>query len=146
MPQVIGGAVRKVCNVWLCFCLLGAITIAAQRGEGAGSGEAFVGVWSGTWEGGGVSGGFELTLEKAKDGSIGGRVWVTGEPTYKATLATLSFDGPKLTAKYDFPPDENIAVVLEAKFDGTTATGTWAAREKANGGDLATGTWTVKKQ
>ena len=108
--------------------------------------ESLVGVWSGTWEGAGGTGGFELTLEKAKDGSIGGRVSVTGEPTYQATIRTASFDGAKMTAKYDFPPDENIAVVLETTFEGKSAKGTWAAREKANGGDLATGTWTVTKK
>ncbi len=51
-----------------------------------------------------------------------------------------------MTAKYDFPPDENIAVVLEATFEGKSAKGTWAAREKANGADLATGTWTVTRK
>jgi hypothetical protein len=51
-----------------------------------------------------------------------------------------------MTASYDLPSDENIGVVLEAKFEGTTATGTWAAREKANGGEVATGTWTATKK
>ncbi len=146
MAKLIEGAVRRVFSAWLCLFLLGAIAIAAQRGEGAGSGEAFVGVWSGTWEGSGGTGGLELTLERAKDGSIGGRVSVTGEPTYQTTIRTVSFDGAKMTAKYDLPSDESIAVVLEAKFDGDSATGTGAAREKANGGDVATGTWTVKKK
>ena len=78
--------------------------------------------------------------------SPGSSVSVTGEPTYKATLGTVSFDGPKMTAKYDFPAAENIEVVLEAKFDGNTATGTWTAREKPNGGDVASGTWTVTRK
>jgi hypothetical protein len=142
--------VRKALSVLVGLVLLSTVGMARQRGaEGAAApGEALVGTWTGTWASpdGGVGGGFELTLEKAKDGSVGGRVSVTGEPTYKATLGTVSFDGPKMTAKYDFPPDENIAVVLEAKFDGNTAIGTWAAREKANGGELASGTWTVSRK
>lgn len=138
---------RKALSVWICLLLLSAAGIARQRGaDGTAPGEPLVGTWTGTWEGAIGAGGFELTLEKAKDGSIGGGVSVTGEPTYKATLSTVSFDGPKMTAKYDFPPDENIAVVLEAKFDGNTATGTWAAREKANGGEVASGTWTVSRK
>jgi hypothetical protein len=140
--------VRKALSVLVVLVLLSTVGMARQRGaEGAPPpGEALVGTWTGTWEGAGGTGGFELTLEKAKDGSVGGRVSVTGEPTYQTTLGTVSFDGPKMTAKYDFPPDENIAVVLEAKFDGNTATGTWAAREKANGGELASGTWTVSRK
>ena len=143
----IGDVVRKALNVGICLLLFGVLASAHQRGgESAAPGEGLAGTWSGTWEGAGGTGGFELTLEKAKDGSMGGRVSVTGEPTYKATLGTVSFDGPKMTAKYDFPPDENIIVVLEARFEGNRATGTWAAREKANGGDIATGTWTVTRK
>ena len=95
---------RKGFSVWLCLALFAAIASAAQKGaEGTPPGEEFVGTWSGGWEGAGGSGGFELVLEKAKDGSIGGRVSVTGEPTYKATLETVSFEGPKMTARYKFP-------------------------------------------
>ncbi len=138
---------RKALSVLVGLLLLSAGGVARQRGaEGAAPGEALVGTWTGTWEGAGGTGGFELTLEKAKDGSVGGRVSVTGEPTYRATLDTVSFDGPKMTAKYDFPPDENIAVVLETTFDGNSAKGTWAAREKANGGEVASGTWTVSRK
>jgi hypothetical protein len=102
------------------------------------------GTWTGTWEGAGT-GGFELTLEKDKDGKLGGRVSVTGEPTYKATLKTLTFEGQKMNATYDFPPDESMEVTLTATFDGNTAKGTWAAVQKA-GGELASGTWTVAKK
>ncbi len=90
--------------------------------------------------------GFELTLEKSKDGTIGGRVSVTGEPTYKATFKALSFDGKKMSAKYDFPPDEGGEVLLEASFDGNTAKGTWSLREKANSNEVATGGWTVTRK
>jgi hypothetical protein len=102
------------------------------------------GTWTGTWEGAGT-GGFELTLEKGKDGKLGGQVSVTGEPTYKATLKTLTFEGQKMSATYDFPPDESVEVTLTATFDGNTAKGTWADIQKA-GGELASGTWTVAKK
>jgi hypothetical protein len=115
-----------------------------QRGDGAAAGDV-AGVWTGTWEGGGGSGGFELTLEKTKDGPLGGRVSVTGEPTYTATLKTLSIADKKLSATYDFPPDESLEVVLAATIEGATAKGTWLARQKS-GGELASGTWTVTKK
>jgi hypothetical protein len=131
-----------------CICLyvliLGAVCSGAQQRDGASPDELF-GTWAGSWEGGG-SGGFELTLEKGKDGAPGGRVSVTGEPTYKATLKTLSFDGRKMTATYDFPPDDQLEIGLAATFDGDTAKGTWSAREKGGGSEVASGTWTVNKK
>jgi hypothetical protein len=132
----------------LCICLylviLGAASSAAPQRQDASPGE-FFGIWTGSWEGGG-SGGFELTLEKSQDGAPSGRVSVTGEPTYKATLKTLSFDGGKMTASYDFPPDDQLEVRLAATFDGGTAKGTWSAREKGGGGEVASGTWTVHRK
>ena len=105
---------------------------------------SFVGTWTGSWDGAGT-GGFELTLEKGKEGALTGRVSVTGEPTYKATLRTVSFDGAKMTATYDFPPDESLEVLLVAIFEGNKAKGTWTARGKNNGSELVSGTWTVTK-
>jgi hypothetical protein len=144
--HVMGGAVRKRWYVWVCVFVLGAVCSAAQRGaEGSSPGEQLLGTWTGTWDGAG-SGGFELTLEKGKDGAVGGKVSVTGEPTYKATFKSLSFDGKKMNAKYDFPPDEGGEVVLDASFDGNTARGTWVLREKANSNEVAKGTWTVTRK
>jgi hypothetical protein len=138
--------VRNRCCVWLWLVILGALCSAAQRGaEGSSSGEQFLGTWTGTRDGSG-SGGFELTLEKGKDVAVVGRVSVTGEPTYKATLKVLSFDGQKMSAKYDFPPEEGGEVLLEASFDGNTAKGTWSLREKSNGNEVATGGWTVTRK
>ena len=98
----------------------------------------YIGTWTGTWEGGGT-GGFVLTLAKADEGKLGGRVSVTGEPTYETTLKTVSFDGKKMTATYDFPPDPKIGIVLTATFEGNSATGTWAARESGGTADVANG-------
>lgn len=123
---------------------------AAQSGSGekSSSGDAaakkYYGTWSGTWEGEGQSGGFDVTLEAGKDGNPGGFVSVSGEPTYKATLKTLSFDGAKMTATYDFPPDPSVTVTLGATFEGDAAKGTWAL-QSSNIGNLA-GTWAVKKK
>jgi hypothetical protein len=139
--------VRNVLRMVMCLSLFGAAAVAAQRGaEGTPPGEQFVGTWTGTWEGGGGTGGIELTLEKAKDGSIAGRVSVTGEPSYKTAIGKLSFEGSKMTAQYDFPADESIAVMSVTTFEGNTGKGTWAARVKASGEDVATGTWTMSRK
>jgi len=123
---------------------------AAQSGSGEKSGgdaaaaKKYYGTWTGTWEGQGQSGGFDVMLEAGKDGKPGGSVSVTGEPTYKATLKTLSFDGAKMTATYDFPPDPSVTVNLAATFESSTAKGTWFLKSPTIG-DLA-GTWAVKKK
>jgi hypothetical protein len=137
---------KSRCVVWLWVVIFGAICSAAQRGaDGTKPGEEFIGTWAGTWDGAGT-GGFELTLEKDKAGAIGGTVAVTGDPTYKATLKTLAFDGKKMTASYDFPPDTAAEVRLAATADGNTLKGTWSLREKATGSEVATGGWTVTKK
>ena len=87
-----------------------------------------------------------MTLEKNKDGPLTGKVSVTGEPTYKASFKALSFDGKKMTAKYDFPPSDLAEVALTAIFDGNTAKGTWSLRAKADGTEAVAGTWTVSKK
>ena len=138
---------RKRYCVWLWLFIFGALCSAAQRGaEGASTGEEFVGTWSGSWEGMGASGGFEVTLEKGKDGAVSGGVSVTGEPTYKARFTSLSFDGKKMTAKYDFTPEPAAEVVLTIVFDGNTAKGPWSLREKATGNEAATGSITMTKK
>ena len=135
---------RNRCSVWLWLVIFSALGAAAQRGTS--SGEDFLGTWNGTWDGAGAGGGFEVTLEKDKDGAVSGRVSVTGEPTYKATFKALSFEGKKMTAKYDFPPDQSGEVVLEASFEGNTATGTWSLRAKANDSEAAKGGWKVTRK
>jgi hypothetical protein len=93
----LGSAGSFVCWFWY-FVTMG----SARRGaDGASTAQDYLGTWTGSWEGGGGTGGLEITLEKGEAG-LGGRVSVTGEPTYKATLRTVAFDGPKMTAKYDF--------------------------------------------
>jgi hypothetical protein len=134
---------------WLYVCVLSCAlvgSVARPVAQGRPPGEEFIGVWSGTWEGGGGSGGFEITLEKAKDDPLTGKVSVTGDPTYKAAFKTLSFEGKTMKAKYDFPPSEADAeVALSATFDGTSAKGTWSLRAKANDAEVASGTWSVTK-
>lgn len=149
---------RKRLLAGVAVLMIGAMSLAApgaaQTGSGgsaasSGGGDAaaakkYYGTWSGTWEGGGGSGGFDITLEAGKDGKPGGNVSVTGEPTYKATLKTLTFDGAKMTATYDFPPDPSVLVTLGATFEGDAAKGTWSV--KGGSIDPMSGTWAVKKK
>jgi hypothetical protein len=138
--------VRRKSSMWLLIVLGAVCSAAAYGAQGSSGGDPYLGTWTGTWDGADSGGGFELTLEKGKDGAVAGKVSVTGDPTYKAVFKTLSFDGKKMTAAYDFPPDEGSEVRLSASFDGGTASGTWSLREKANGSEAADGTWTVSRK
>ena len=141
---------RKTEWIWcaLFIFIAGAVSFtSAQRGaEAPAKPEQFAGIWSGTWDGAGSGGGFELTIEQGKDGAYTGKVAVTGEPEYKAAFKALSFEGKKMNARYDFPPDESAEVVLAASFEGNKATGTWSLRAKAGDGEVASGTWTVTRK
>ncbi len=123
-----------------------ALTIAARLTAGQSAGEKYAGTWTGTWDGAG-SGDFELTLDKAKDGPLGGRVAVTTDGgNYNASLRSIVFNGPKMTAAYDFPLDPSAEVLITATFEDKSAKGTWALRPKGQEGDLAAGTFTVTKK
>ena len=128
--------------------ILGSVCAAAQQTGGQTSnGSEYIGTCSGKWEMASSSGGgFELILEKGKDTALAGRVSVTGEPAYKAELKTVAFDGKKMTATYDFPPDDNLEVGLASTFDGNTAKGTWTVRGKNGGAEVVSGTWTVTRK
>ena len=128
--------------ILVCAGVAGA---GAQRESAREAGEQFVGVWSGTWVGGGSGGGLELTLERENGKTTTGRVSVTGEPEYKATLTSLAFDGAKMTAKYDSPLDASAEVMVAGTFDGEAVTGTWSVRDKASGNEVAGGTWKAKR-
>jgi hypothetical protein len=139
---------RRAPWIWCVLFVVAAVGLAAaQQGpEAAPKADQYVGVWPGTWEGAGSGGGFELTVERAKDGALAGKVAVTGEPTYNATLKSIAFDGKKMTGRYDFPADESAEVVLAATFDGNKATGAWSLRAKADGTEVVAGTWTVTRK
>jgi len=134
--------------IWCVLFVVAAVSLAAaQRGpESPAKPDHYVGTWPGTWEGAGSGGGFELTVEQAKDGPLTGKVAVTGEPTYNVTLKSIAFDGKKMTGRYDFPADESAEVLLTATFDGNKATGAWTLRVKADGTEVAAGTWTVTRK
>lgn len=130
---------------FLLVIVLGVVSAAAQR-ESVSSADQLLGTWTGTWDGAGSSGGFDLTLERAKDAALAARVAVTGDPAYQATLSQVSIDGKKMTGKYEFPPDPQAEILLAAVFDGNTATGTWSLREKASGTEVISGNWSVTKK
>jgi hypothetical protein len=130
------------------FVLTVAIAMLSIGALAAGqpSGEKYLGTWAGTWDGAG-SGDFELTIDKAKEGPLSGRVAVTTDGgNYNANLKTIAFDGPKMTAKYDFPLDPNAEIVVSATFEDKSAKGTWAMRPKGQEADVAAGTFSVNKK
>jgi hypothetical protein len=136
-------------HVRSCVWVLAALFCAALAGTAAStdqSGADYAGQWTGTWDGSG-SGNFELTLDKAKDGGIAGKVAVTTEQgNYTADLKSVSFNANKMTAVYDFPLDPSAEVALAATFEAAKAAGTWSLRPKGGGAELVGGSFTVSKK
>jgi len=135
---------RKFMLGWSLLMLCLAIpSIAANAVEG----EQFIGVWLGTWEGGGAGGKFDVTLERGADGKLSGSVAVIADAgNYNTKFASISFAGDKMIAKYDYPPDVQGEIALTATFGATEANGTWALQPKGTNEPFASGTWTVKKK
>jgi len=112
----------------------------------ASSGEQYAGMWTGTYDGAGT-GQFEMTLDKGQGGTMTGKVSVKTEGgDYSADLKTVTFDGAKMSARYDFPLDPSAEIVMTATFDGTTGKGTWSMRPKGQSDELASGSLAFTKK
>lgn len=135
--------------LWLfVFVFLGVCPGVKSEVRQSASGEQYAGIYSGTWDGAGA-GNFELTLEKAKDDGVTGKVAVTTDGgNYTAELKALSFEGRKMNAKYDFPLDATAGseVLLVATIEGSIVKGTWSLHPKGQEAEVAKGTWTVTKK
>jgi hypothetical protein len=117
----------------------------AAAGQAAG-GEQYSGMWSGTYDGSGT-GPFEMTLGKNQDGAIPGKVNVTTDGgSYSADLKSVSFDGAKMSARYDFPLAPEAEVVMTVTFDGKNAKGTWSLRPKGATDEIAAGGLAIEKK
>lgn len=121
--------------------LLGCLVFIAAHAS-----DQFLGAWSGSWEGAGSGGRFDITLTKTGD-ALGGKVDV-GQDTgdYAATFSTATFEGGKFKARYDYPPEPQAEIVLEGAFEADSATGTWTMVQKGGSESFAAGTWAVKKK
>jgi opacity protein-like surface antigen len=112
----------------------------------ASSGEQYAGMWTGTYDGSGT-GQFEMTLDKGQDGTMTGKVNVTTEGgNYAADLKSVTFEGAKMTARYDFPLDPSAEVVMTTTFEGTSGKGTWSLRAKGQTDEIASGGIAVTKK
>ena len=85
----------------------------------ASGGEQYAGIWTGTYDG-------------------------TGTGT--SDLKSVMFDGTKMTATYDFPPDMSAEIVMTATFESASAKGTWSLRPKGQPDELASGGIAVTKK
>ena len=143
LPASIPALIRQLSLALLIVC---GVAASGARTSAVQSSADVSGTWSGTWDGSGT-GDFELTLEKTKDGAVGGRVAVTSDGgNYTADLKSVALDGGKLTATYDFPLDPSAEVAVSGSFDDRTAKGTWMLRPKGQTTEIASGGWTVAKK
>jgi hypothetical protein len=124
--------------------LLGCLFLAAA--VHAAKDADFLGNWSGTWEGAGAGGRFDITLAKNGD-ALGGKVDV-GQDTgdYSATFTTATLADGIFKARYDYTPDPQAEIVLEGAFEGADGKGSWTMVQKGGSDAFASGTWAVKKK
>jgi hypothetical protein len=134
---------RMLTLLLVMACWIGsAIRMDARQ---APAGEQYVGMWTGTYDGAGT-GTMELMLDK-KDGAIAGKISATTDGgNYTADLKGVTFEGAKMSAKYDFPLDPSAEVVVTATFDGNTAKGTWSLRAKGQTDEVAGGGLAISKK
>jgi hypothetical protein len=131
--------VRHKLSIFIFTVIIAVASTAGAQQATAGSGEQFLGTWTGTLDGGAAAARLQLTLEQRSDGATVASVSVSGDPTYKASFAELSFNGATMSGKYDFPPQPETEVLFVASFDGNVGTGTWSLREKASGFEVVSG-------
>ena len=128
----------------VCLLIVGLSAFGYAQGK-----DSHLGTWAGTWaaaEGDGT-GGLEITIETGKDGALGGQIKATGgESGHTAVFKTLSFDGNKMTGKYDYPLGEGGQIVLEGTFDQASGKGTWVLTPTGATEGGPHGTWTVTKK
>jgi hypothetical protein len=131
-------------NSWI-VCVL--IVVLSAFGYAQGK-DTHVGTWTGTWaasEGDGT-GGLEITIENGKGGVLGGQVKATGgDSGHTATFKSLSFEGNKMTGKYDYPLGDGGLIVLEGTFDKASGKGTWLLTPPGQSTGPH-GTWTLTKK
>jgi hypothetical protein len=59
---------------------------------------------------------------------------------------SLSFEGDKMTGKYEYPLGDGGQIVLEGTFDKTAAKGTWTLTPPGQTSVGPHGTWTLTKK
>ncbi len=132
----------------LCVLTLMFSTVGYGQPDSKRAGDSYLGNWTGTWtssEGG--SGELEVSIEKTKDGVAGGKLTASGgESAHSAVFKSVTFDGTKMQAKYDYPLGEGGEVTLDATLDGPAVNGTWMLRPPGGTTDVARGTWTATKK
>ena len=119
---------------------------SAVNARQASSGEQYAGMWTGTYDGAG-SGQFEMTLDKGQGGAMIGKVSVKTEGgDYTADLKSVTFDGAKMSARYDFPLDPSAEIVMTATLEAISGKGTWSMRPKGQTDELASGSIALTKK
>ena len=139
---------KQLATSILVALLCGCLCYGGQTGNKKSSGtDPSIGNWAGTWTGDG-SGKFDMTIAKGEDDQLTGKINVMPDDGdgYTTAFRSISGEAGKKTIKYDAPGDDQFEVVLEANFEGSSAKGAWAIRQKGQDAQLQGGTWTATKK
>jgi hypothetical protein len=128
------------------ICLAAHVTPAA-----AADGDAYLGKWAGTYEGGDATGHFQLALERGSDGKLTGTISVAadggGGQEYSVKMKSASFVGDKFAGAYEPPGDNQSEINLKGTFSAKGADGDWSLgpKDQPSSPAVASGTWKVTK-
>jgi hypothetical protein len=136
----------RLTAVMLAIVACAAFATAPMAARQTATPDQYVGMWAGTYDGA-ATGTVEMILDKGKDGALTGKVNVVSDGgNYSADFKSVTVDGSKVTAAYDFPLDPSAEVVMTANFDGGSAKGTWSLRPKGQTDEVAGGGIAVTKK
>jgi hypothetical protein len=105
-----------------------------------------IGTWAGKYTGT-SSGSYEMTINRDAEGKLSGSVSPKpddGEP-YTTPFNTIKFADGKATLTCFDPPGQ-IEITVEATLEGSSLTGTYVVRAKADGSEVERGTLTGTKK
>jgi hypothetical protein len=133
--------VQRIRNVVLIVGFVMAVTLALASVSA--SSDRFVGQWTGTYVGD-DTGQLTITLSRDADGRPTGGISAARDQggRYELPFKSVSFDGDRMTAKYDWP--EGGEVTHEGTFGEDEAEGTWSFADPS--GTTAGGTWKVSRK
>ena len=137
---------NRLTTLMLGLVAYSVVATAPMAARQASNAEQYVGMWSGTYDGA-ATGTLEMILDKGKAGALTGKVNVVSDGgNYSADFKSVTFEGSKVTAAYDFPLDPSAEVVMTATFDGGSAKGTWSLRPKGQTDEVAGGGIAISKK
>jgi hypothetical protein len=133
-------------TLFVVLGLAGMCAVAAAQTPSKATEKDLIGTWAGKYAGG-SSGSFELTINRDAEGKLSGSVSPKPDDgeAYTTPLTTVKFADGKVTITCSDSSGQ-ADITVEATVEGSSLTGTYAVRAKADGSEAERGTLTATKK